>query len=216
MSSRSNSVPALGQDTLEEIADKEKFFRDLETGKQSPVDYAALNDQLTLTGTVVSFKLPDVDQDESDDDDEESMTPSTVGSTSDVSSNESKQSVGEEAGGSSESVASDSGQSSPRSSQGTPSASEKEELSDKSQSSSTISSSSLKNSVTVNPVEKVSCIEGCPTPSANSNTAESGDVASTLLVLNYGPVSSNVDHIVNMNLDNSFNLRILNLYHISP
>ena len=166
----------MGQDTLEEIADKEKFFRDLESGKQSPVDYAALNDQLTLTGTAVSFKLPDVDQDESDDEEEESMTPSTVGSTSDVSSDESKQSVREEAGGSSESVASNSRHLSPRSSQGTPSASEKEELSDKSQLSSTVSSSpSSKNSVTVNPVEKVSCIESCPTPPENSNMAESRD-----------------------------------------
>ena len=40
-----------GEDTLQELAEKKRFFAALEAGRLSPVDYAALNHQLTLSST---------------------------------------------------------------------------------------------------------------------------------------------------------------------
>ena len=40
-----------GEDTLQELAEKKSFFAALEAGRLTPVDYAALNHQLTLSST---------------------------------------------------------------------------------------------------------------------------------------------------------------------
>ena len=43
------SPPKPGLDTLEENADKSRFFAELEEGKSSPIDYSELNKKLTDT-----------------------------------------------------------------------------------------------------------------------------------------------------------------------
>ncbi|KAK3583943.1 hypothetical protein CHS0354_033733 [Potamilus streckersoni] len=47
----------LGMDTLDELADKEKFFKDLERNAHGTIDYSRLNQELSVTGTTMS---PDV------------------------------------------------------------------------------------------------------------------------------------------------------------
>lgn len=39
-----------GLDTLEENADKSKFFAELERGRNTPIDYSELNKRLSETG----------------------------------------------------------------------------------------------------------------------------------------------------------------------
>ncbi|KAL3882411.1 hypothetical protein ACJMK2_028754 [Sinanodonta woodiana] len=68
----------LGMDTLDELADKEKFFKDLERNARGTIDYNRLNQELSVTGTTMSpdgaaktaaslAVLKDVDDDEFDD-----------------------------------------------------------------------------------------------------------------------------------------------------
>ena len=43
------SLPKPGLDTMEENADKSRFFAELEAGKSTPIDYSELNKRLTDT-----------------------------------------------------------------------------------------------------------------------------------------------------------------------
>jgi hypothetical protein len=135
------TLPAIGQDTLEELQDKERFFRDLEAGEESPVDYAVLNKQLTLTGTVTSFKIPDATGEVSEgvySSEDGSMTPSTVGSSLDHSEHSTKEGTSF----SSQSVTSASDQSSQQPPQRVSSGSEKTGDARSSDTASTTSTSS--------------------------------------------------------------------------
>lgn len=48
--STGEATPKPGLDTLEENADKKKFFAELEVGRDSPIDYSELNRKLSDTG----------------------------------------------------------------------------------------------------------------------------------------------------------------------
>lgn len=48
------STHKIGMDTLDEMADKEKFFRDLEKNADGTIDYRRLNQDLSATGNTMS------------------------------------------------------------------------------------------------------------------------------------------------------------------
>ncbi|CAH1798164.1 unnamed protein product, partial [Owenia fusiformis] len=51
MSTKAHSTPKYGQDTLDEIADKENFFKNLEKANEDSVDFSKLNKDLEKTNT---------------------------------------------------------------------------------------------------------------------------------------------------------------------